>query len=107
VLERVDTSAADLDAELLRRCREATTARVPGVDAGELAAALAPVLATPLGAVAGGRALRDIVPADRLAELEFELPLSGGDAPSGPGSTLDDVAELLRRHLPANDRFAP
>jgi exodeoxyribonuclease V beta subunit len=107
VLERVDTSAADLDAELLRRCREATTARVPGVDAGELAAALAPVLATPLGAMAGGRALRDIAPADRLAELEFELPLSGGDAPSGPGSTLDDVAELLRRHLPANDRFAP
>jgi exodeoxyribonuclease V beta subunit len=107
VLERVDTGATDLDAELLRRCRDATTARVPGVDAGELAAALSPVLATPLGPLAGGRALRDIPPPDRLAELEFELPLTGGDTPSGPGSTLDGVADLLRRHLPADDPFAP
>jgi exodeoxyribonuclease V beta subunit len=107
VLERVDTDAADLDAELARRWREAVTARVPGVDADDLAAALAPVLATPLGPVAGGLALRDVAACDRLAELEFELPLTGGDIPSGRGSTLDDVAALLRRHLPAGDVFAP
>jgi exodeoxyribonuclease V beta subunit len=107
VLEHVDAAAGDLDAELLRRCREAGTARVPGVDAEELAAALAPVLATPLGALAAGRALRDVPPSDRLAELEFELPLAGGDSPSGPGSTLDDVAALLRRHLPDDDVLAP
>jgi exodeoxyribonuclease V beta subunit len=107
VLEHVDPTAHDLGAELLRRCREAGTSRVPGVDAGELASALLPVLATPLGPLAGGRALRDVPPADRLPELEFELPLAGGDTPSGPGSTLDDVAALLRRHLPADDVFAP
>jgi exodeoxyribonuclease V beta subunit len=107
VLEHVDPTADDLGAELLLRCREAGTSRVPGVDAGELASALVPVLATPLGALAGGRALRDVPPADRLPELEFELPLAGGDTPSGPGSTLDDVAALLRRHLPADDVFAP
>jgi exodeoxyribonuclease V beta subunit len=107
VLEHVDTSAGDLDAELRRRCREAGTARVPGVDPDELASALAPVLTTPLGPLAAGRALRDVPPADRLAELEFELPLAGGDAPSGPGSTLDDVAALLRRSLPDDDVFAP
>ncbi|HKG50147.1 MAG TPA: UvrD-helicase domain-containing protein [Actinomycetales bacterium] len=107
VLERVDAAADDLGAELLRRCQEAGTARVRGVDAGELASALAPVLATPLGPLAGGRALRDIAARDRLAELEFELPLAGGDASSGRGSTLEDVAGLLRRHLPADDPFAP
>lgn len=107
VLEQVDTGADDLGAELVRRCRQAGTARVPGVGAAELAAALAPVLATPLGPLAGGAALGDVRPVDRLTELEFELPLAGGDAPSGPGSVLADVAALLRRHLPAEDVFAP
>ncbi|WP_418605714.1 PD-(D/E)XK nuclease family protein [Georgenia sp. SUBG003] len=48
-----------------------------------------------------------MTPADRLAELEFELPLAGGDTPSRASATLVDVAALLRRHLPADDMFAP
>ncbi|UNX55079.1 UvrD-helicase domain-containing protein [Georgenia sp. TF02-10] len=107
VLEQVDTGAPDLGAELLARCREAMTARVPGVDPQVLAAALAHVMATPLGPLAGGTTLAAVPPADRLAELEFELPLAGGDAPAGPAATLPDVADLLRRHLPADDVFAP
>ena len=103
VLERVDTGAPDLDAEVLRRCREAVTARVPGVGADELAAALGPVLATPLGPFAQGRTLRDVPPRDRLAELDYELPLAGGDAPAGTAASLADVAGLLRKHLPADD----
>ena len=111
VLERVDPSAPDLDAELLRRCDEAVTARVPGVGAEELAAALAPVLATPLGDLAAGRSLRDIGPGDRLVELDYELPLAGGDAApgdgaAGNGATLADVADLLREHLPRGDVLA-
>ncbi|QDC26432.1 exodeoxyribonuclease V [Georgenia yuyongxinii] len=119
ILEQVDTAAADLNAELLTRCREAATVRVPGVDPVELAAALGQVLATPLGPLAGGATLADFPPADRLAELEFELPLAGGDrADPRPGNatppaaaraaaTLADIAALLRRHLPAADVFAP
>ncbi|MFH5821152.1 UvrD-helicase domain-containing protein [Georgenia sp. AZ-5] len=106
ILEHVDTAAADLDAELLARCQEAVTARAPGVDAAQLARALGLVMATPLGPLAGGATLADFPPSDRLAELEFELPLGGGDTPSGPAATLDDVAALLRRHLPADDVFA-
>ena len=105
-LERVDTDAPDLDAELLRRCREAATVRVPGVDADDLAAALRPVLATPLGPLAHGRALRDVASRDRLAELDYELPLAGGDATAGTAATLGDVAGLLREHLPDGDRLA-
>ncbi|MFC7404105.1 UvrD-helicase domain-containing protein [Georgenia alba] len=106
VLEQVDTGAEDLAGELLTRCREA--GGLPGVDPAELAAALAPVMATPLGPFADDRTLADIPTADRLAELEFELPLAGGDLTgTAAAATLTDLADLLRRHLPGDDVFAP
>jgi exodeoxyribonuclease V beta subunit len=103
VLENVDTSA-DLPAELLRASRLAVARRLATVDAVELAAALEPVLRTPL---AGGVTLADIGPGDRLAEMDFELPLSGGDDVTGSPAQLRDVADLLRAHLPADDVLAP
>ena len=104
VLEQVDTSADDLAAELLLRSREAVAARLADVDPGALATALLPVLHTPLGDT--GLSLADLPPTDRLAELDFELPLAGGDAPRGDDVTLRRVADLLRRHLPADDALA-
>jgi len=56
------------------------------------------ILETPLGPAAGGVRLADISAADRLDELEFELPLVGGDEPSGQ-LTLNAVADLLRAHV--------
>ncbi|PFG41812.1 exodeoxyribonuclease V beta subunit [Isoptericola jiangsuensis] len=122
VLEYVDTSATDLDAELLAHCtRAAASSRLPGTDPARLAAALAVVARTPLGPLADGATLADVQPRDRLAELEFELPLAGGDGlgTSSPGArssaaraggtagaTLADVAALLGRHLAADDPFA-
>jgi exodeoxyribonuclease V beta subunit len=53
---------------------------------------------TPLGPIAGGVALKDIVRTDRLDELNFELPLVGGDDPSGPALTLAAIAHVLRAH---------
>jgi exodeoxyribonuclease V beta subunit len=48
--------------------------------------------------------LREIPLHDRLRELDFELPLSGGDlARGGDGARLGDLAPLLRRHLPVGD----
>ncbi|GIG28988.1 UvrD-helicase domain-containing protein [Cellulomonas marina] len=112
VLETVDTAAADLDAELTTRCTEAGTAAAAGVTPEVLAAALLPVLRTPLGALADGRTLADVAPGDRLAELDFELPLAGGDvAVGGHGAVrtparVGDLAALLRTHLPPDDPFA-
>lgn len=103
VLEVVDTAAADLGAELLRCCRDTVAEQFSDVDPEELATALLPVLRTPLGGDAG--TLADIAPADRLAELDFELPLAGGDDPVATTVTLDGVARLLRAHLPADDPF--
>ena len=42
---------------------------------------------------------------DRLDELEFELPLAGGDDPTGE-LTLDAIADVLREHLAAGDPLA-
>ena len=107
VLEEVDTSAADLPAELLDRSRQAIARRLAAVDPQALAAALLPVLHTPLGAGTLTGTFADVAPADRLAELDFELPLSGGDDVTTTQARLCDVAGLLRRHLPADDVLAP
>ena len=108
VLEDLDPAAADLGASLRDACA-AMLARTgsTGMTADQLAAGLLPVCATPLGPLAGGRALADVPRADRLTELVFELPLAGGDAPVEAQVTLGDVAPLLRRHLPADDPLGP
>ena len=105
VLEVVDTSAPDLEAELRACCREIVAQQLSQVDADELAGALLPVLRTPLGPL--GRTLADFVPADRLAELDFELPLTGGDNPVPITVTLEGVATLMRRHLTSGDPMLP
>ncbi|MDQ1635185.1 MAG: exodeoxyribonuclease beta subunit, partial [Frankiaceae bacterium] len=88
----------------LARCRDAVAARYgTGIDPQVLADGLLPVLDTPLGPLADGRRLRDIVPADRLAEMDFELPLAGGDRPRAGDATLADIATLLRRTLAPDD----
>ncbi|MCA1008224.1 UvrD-helicase domain-containing protein [Rhodococcus hoagii] len=104
ILEHVDTAADDLETELVRHCREAVAARMSQVDPVALADALLPVLRTPL---AGGGTLADITPRDRLPELDFELPLAGGDSPAALTVTLHRIVDLLRKHLPADDVLAP
>jgi exodeoxyribonuclease V beta subunit len=107
VLESADANAADLGAELAQRSGEVLARRLGATyDAARLAAALLPSLETPLGPLAGNLRLRDITPADRIAELDFELPLAGGDDPVAAKVTLAGIAELLRRRLPADDAFA-
>jgi exodeoxyribonuclease V beta subunit len=103
VLEEVDTSAVDLPAELLVRCRTAVARRLADVDPVALADALLPVLHTPLGT----GTLADVAPSDRLAEMDFELPLSGGDQPTAVQAALGGIAALLRTHLPPGDPLAP
>lgn len=101
-LEHVDTSAPDLLAELELRCSAAVASRMAEVDPVALAAALLPVMHTPLGF----GTLADIAPSDHMAELDFELPLAGGDDPAKATVTLKAVAQLMRRHLDATDPLA-
>jgi exodeoxyribonuclease V beta subunit len=74
------------------------------LDADEVATALSPALRTPV-AMLDQRSLADVATTDRLAELEFELPLRGGDRPNGR-SRLHELAPLLRKHLSKDDPLA-
>lgn len=71
-----------------------------GVDPLVLGAGLAAAIATPLGSLLPEVSLGDIERRDRVDELRFELPLAGGDHPTGELSTAD-IAALLSSHMPA------
>ncbi|MDD7939275.1 UvrD-helicase domain-containing protein [Actinomycetospora lutea] len=108
VLETVDTGTGDVHAALVEAAAAELAHRPHAeVDAATLADALLPVMTTPLPA-GGPPTLADVAPRDRLAELDFELPLAGGDRTraGAPPVTLAAVAALLRRHLPADDPLA-
>ncbi|MCK0440753.1 UvrD-helicase domain-containing protein [Gordonia alkaliphila] len=107
VLEHVDTSAPDLAAHVRLRTAEGALLRGVDLDVDQLARALYAVLTTPLGFGAGGFGdedaadLASIAPRDRLAELDFELPLAA------PGFTLAEIGELMALHLPDDDPLRP
>ncbi len=102
ILETVDPTAADLGAELNARAREQLSDRSGGLAPAQLAAALVPVLTTSLGPLADGRRLADFPVTDRLTEVDFEMPLTGGDRPVGQ-LRLGELAPLLRSRLPVDD----
>ncbi len=104
VLEHADPQAADLRSELLDHIAEQRVQWPVDLDAEVLADALVAVCDTPLGPLAGDATLRDIGRTDRLCELDFELPLGGGDLRRHTCSAaLGDLVPLLRTHLPARD----
>jgi exodeoxyribonuclease V beta subunit len=107
VLEEADPFAADLEAELVRHVKEQRG--LWGVDTppDQLAAALVPLHHTSLGPLAGGATLGTIGLPDRLRELDFEIPLAGGDGAPGVEVSLADVGSVLERHLEAGDPLLP
>ncbi len=109
VLEHADPQAVDLRAELLAQIHQQLVRWPVAVDVDELADALVLVCDSSLGPLAGGRRLRDIGARDRLCEMDFELPLAGGDVRGYPTApvVLGDAAPLLRRHLPEGDPLLP
>ncbi len=104
VLEHADPAADDLRAELLRLVEEQLVWWPVDLDPGELADALVAVCTSPLGPLADDRTLLSLGLPDRLRELDFELPLAGGDTGAAADDVrLGDLAPLLRRHLPEGD----
>ncbi|MEO7058534.1 MAG: UvrD-helicase domain-containing protein, partial [Lapillicoccus sp.] len=114
VLEHADPAAADRGgdwpAELRHHVDEQLVRWPVELDRDILTEALVAVCDTPMGPLVGGATLREIGRGDRMCELDFELPLAGGDRPTTAGrggGTLRDLAALLRRYLPADDPLAP
>ncbi len=111
VLEHTDPAAPDLRAELLGHIEEQLGWWPVELDREELADALVAVCDSPLGGPGTGLegvTLRGVPLSDRLREMDFELPLAGGDvrdrsADVRPDIRLADLAPLLERHLPEGD----
>ena len=92
VLEEVDFTSPRLQDDLVALCTRTLAHRpVSGVDPAVLAAGLGDVVGTSLGDLTGGRPLRLFGPADRLSELDFELPLA---RPGGHRNTVAELAEI-------------
>ncbi len=109
VLEHTDPAApdhgGDLRAEIAGQLDEQLANWPQDVDAEVLTDALVAVFDSPLGPLVGAPTLRTIPRTDRLCELDFELPLAGGDLTHDPsaGATLADLAPLLLQYLPEGD----
>lgn len=107
VLEVADPLAPDLEVELLRHVEEQRVWWPVSAASADVASALVPLHHTPLGPLADGLTLGELPLAERLCELDFEIPLAGGDAAPGPVVTLADVGALLAEHLEADDPLRP
>jgi exodeoxyribonuclease V beta subunit len=107
VLELADPFAPDLEAELRRHIEDQRVWWPLDTPTEELAAALVPLHHTSLGPLAGGTTLGEVGLADRLCELDFEIPLAGGDVAPGAEVFLADVGALLDEHLAADDPLRP
>jgi len=99
VLERVDHAAPDLDAVMGREVRLQLRRDRLDVPAERLTAGLVAAVRTPLGPLLDSRCLADIPAGDRLAELDFDLPLWSGT----PRVTASHIGEVLLHTLPADD----
>ena len=106
VLEHVDLQASDLHAHLAEQVREQLVQWPVEVSVELLADALHAVCTTPLGVDDGAPRLADILGTDRFAEMDFELPLAGGDRPHGR-PVLGDMADVLDARLAADDPLRP
>ena len=95
VMERVDFAAPDVVDQLRERCAELLHYRALAVTPDVLATGLLHAMGAPLGGCMGDRRLLDLERVDRLDELAFDLPLAGLDARA--------IAEVVARHLPADD----
>jgi len=104
LLEVTDFAAASLEDEVRVRLEEAQARRPVDVGPQEVAVAgLCAALRTPLGPLVGDRSLSSFAQVDRLDELGFELPLVGGESPTGALLTPGAIASVLSEQLDADD----
>ncbi len=99
VLQLVDFTAADLDAELSAHIGDRLRWNPWPIDTGTLVTGLRAAIETPLGPLFGGRRLRDLPRSERLDELSFELRLGG----KGRVATDRSIGRLMLSYLPEDD----
>ena len=99
VLQLVDFTAADIDAELSAHIGDRLRWNPWPIDTGTLVTGLRAAIETPLGPLFGGRRLRDLPRSERLDELSFELRLGG----KGRVATDRSIGRLMLAYLSEDD----
>ncbi|MGL5405647.1 MAG: UvrD-helicase domain-containing protein [Propionibacteriaceae bacterium] len=100
ILEQLDPMSINLEAELTDLCQEQLRRiMIKDLAPQDLATALLAAVTTPLGPLANGRSLSQIPVNDRLAELDFEIPLGNANH----YAFLSDVADIIEKFLPVDD----
>ena len=108
IFEDLDFASPDLQAHVAEVFAERRDKREVSVGDGDaFVEGLVRVVETPLGPLAGGISLREMGLADRLAELDFELPLVGGSAGRSERLAVAAIGRLLRTHLADEDPVRP
>ena len=103
VLQDTDFTVTRLDTELEARSPPRSARRELEIgDQAAVVAGLQAAIETPLGPALGDLRLRDLAARDRLDELQFELPLVGGETPTGR-LTLTAIGEVIRKHTAPDD----
>jgi exodeoxyribonuclease V beta subunit len=101
VLEVVDPTSVELEADLQIAVDDQLHRDRIDVDPEVLITGLAAAVRTPLGPFASGRRLADLPATDRLAELEFDLPVADGRV------AVSSIGDVLLATLPADDPMRP
>ncbi len=99
VLERYDPAVHGPDGNGALGDLVGALTRGQGIDVAALTGAVGTALATPLGPLADGLAFGDVARSDLLPELDFELPLAGGDTPGTAPALLSGLMGLWRDHV--------
>ncbi|GGF48286.1 RecBCD enzyme subunit RecB [Marmoricola endophyticus] len=107
VLEHADPQAPDLRSELRSRIEEQLRWWPVPATADDLADGLLPMQHTSMGPLAGGLTLAELPMRDRLCELDFEIPLAGGERPGSHQVLLGGLADLMERELSDDDLLLP
>lgn len=107
VLEELDFTSSDLVADLEERLAHNALREGLRVNTTELALGLAAALRTPLGPLFDQLSLADIAPADRLAELTFDVPLAPALSNTGASLPVRSIADVLLRTLDSVDPLRP
>jgi exodeoxyribonuclease V beta subunit len=98
IFERIDTSRP-LAEEVPAVVAATATSKMFDGRHDVLAETIVRAMQTPFGGPLGTTCFADIAPADRLAEMDFEMALAGVDS----GVMASDVGRVLDRLLPADD----
>lgn len=99
VLEVLDFAQASDPAVVMQAIAEVSPNQLQSDDLRQqLAAGIAAAVTTSLGPVFAGVSLSAIGRRDRLDELEFDLPLAGGQRPKGRPVDLGTLAEVFAAH---------